>query len=291
MNTQVEFYTDHPDATGPRNYNRPREPNMNLVNPKGKDISSNSKNPIVIGIDCTGSMADWPAEIFDRLPLLCKTLAKYRPDVEISFSVIGDAYCDQYPLQVADFKSGPDLEKVLKALYPEGGGGGQAKETYELWGHYMLKHASTPKAEGKPFMIIFGDEGYYDKIAANQVRHYIGDNLQRNQNSMQMWQKLKEKFNIYMLRKDYNLRGIEEEIDNQWKETLGAEKIVSLSKKFEYPQDKMRAVDVAMGIIARQWGHFEDFEQSVGSRQEEEIVEQVVDTVGKIPSVEAFMTA
>ena len=33
----------------------------------------------------TGSMQTWPAEIFDRLPLLYNTLAQYRPDLEVLF--------------------------------------------------------------------------------------------------------------------------------------------------------------------------------------------------------------
>ncbi|MGC8045278.1 hypothetical protein ACP3WJ_24280, partial [Salmonella enterica] len=65
-------------SAGPRAYAQKREPNMKVVDPK-KKITSTSANPLVIGVDVTGSMSTWPYEIFDRLPLLYNTLAQYRP--------------------------------------------------------------------------------------------------------------------------------------------------------------------------------------------------------------------
>ena len=93
------------------------------MDPKGKELSTASENPIVIAVDGTGSMATWPGEIFDRLPLLYQTLSKYKPDVELTFSVIGDANSDVWPVQIPHFGQGPTLDDYLKALQPEGGGG------------------------------------------------------------------------------------------------------------------------------------------------------------------------
>ena len=49
----------------------------------------------------TGSMANWPFEIFDRLPLLYNTLSQYREDLEICFAAIGDAGVDRSPQHLA----------------------------------------------------------------------------------------------------------------------------------------------------------------------------------------------
>src|SRR5438552_16781280 len=84
-------------AHGPRTYVDKGQPDTQLTNPK-KRISSASKNPLIIGVDVTGSMSHWPFEIFDRLPLLYNTLAQYRTDLEVSFAAIGDAGCDRWPL-------------------------------------------------------------------------------------------------------------------------------------------------------------------------------------------------
>src|SRR5437660_7427249 len=109
---------------GGRSYLERTEPAHELVNPRGKKLHSTSKNPIVVAVDVTGSMAHWPREIFDRLPLLYQTLSQYRGDVEVAFCAIGDATCDRFPLQATDFASGVALEENLNALFGEGGGGG-----------------------------------------------------------------------------------------------------------------------------------------------------------------------
>ena len=78
------------EAVGPRTYHRKGTgPNVQLTDPK-KRVSTQTKTPLIIGVDVTGSMQSWPAEIFDRLPLLYQTLSQYRPDLEISFAAIGD---------------------------------------------------------------------------------------------------------------------------------------------------------------------------------------------------------
>ena len=72
---------------GGRTYLKRQCPNQDLATPR-KTIGSLSRNPIVVAVDVTGSMQTWPAEIFDRLPLLYQTLSQYREDVEVSFVAI-----------------------------------------------------------------------------------------------------------------------------------------------------------------------------------------------------------
>ena len=92
-------------ARGPRTYNQKNGPNEKIIDPR-KQARTGSRNPLIIAVDVTGSMASWPFEIFDRLPLLYNTLSQYREDLEICFAAIGDANCDQWPLQVTAFASG-----------------------------------------------------------------------------------------------------------------------------------------------------------------------------------------
>ncbi len=249
-------------AKGGRTYSRPVAPNAALVGTSDKIIRTDSENPIVIGIDVTGSMASWPAEIFDRLPLLYQTLSQYRQDVEISFGAIGDANSDQYPLQVNNFGKGVDLEEHIKALYPEGGGGGQIHESYELFGYFMQNKCEIPNAKS-PFLILFGDEKFYATIDPRQVKHYIGDTLDKSVASINVMRGLMQKFNVYLLHKPYG-RGNEPTIDKDvtayWAEALGRERIIELPSA-------ERAVDIAIGIIAKAWGEYGDFSQSLNSRQ------------------------
>lgn len=268
----LEGLKDEAEEKGPRTYSTKKTPKLELVDPKGKNISSESENPIVIAVDVTGSMQTWPAEIFDRLPLLYQTLSKYRPDVEFSFSAIGDAISDQWPVQVGDFGKGPTLDDVLKAIYAEGGGGPGIRESYELWAYFMNEHAKTPKAKS-PFMIIMGDEKFYDTINPEQVKKYLGDKIQVT-DAKQVWQSLSQKFDIYLLRKSY--APYDKEICSQWTEAIGQQKIIPVT-------DPTRVVDVAMGIIARNWGHFDDFTKNLSARQDNSEIGKVMTSLRYVP--------
>ncbi len=249
---------------GPRVYDKPSAPDLDLVDPRGKKISSTSENPIVLAVDVTGSMDRWPGEIFDRLPLLYQTLAKYKEDAEFCFAAIGDAYSDQFPLQVNDFAKGLDLEKKLKALFPEGNGGGQHSESYELFAYFMLNHCDTPKAKS-PFLLVFGDEKHYGHVNGSQVKHYIGDVVEKELEAMQVWKALMNKFNVFYLHKAYG-RGDEPDVDREvvayWTETIGKQRIIELPSM-------ERAVDVAMGLIAKHWGEYADFGKSLDARHDD----------------------
>ncbi|MCJ7658320.1 MAG: hypothetical protein MUO67_04130, partial [Anaerolineales bacterium] len=80
-------------ALGPRTYEKKHGAMEKIIDPS-KHIRSESKNPLIVAVDVTGSMASWPFEIFDRLPLLYNTLSQYREDLEICFAAIGDAAYD-----------------------------------------------------------------------------------------------------------------------------------------------------------------------------------------------------
>jgi hypothetical protein len=250
-------------ATGSRSYDMRREPDMDLVDPKGKLIKSDSTDPIIVAVDVTGSMAEWPGEIFDRLPLLYQTLAKYRPDAEFSFCAIGDATCDSYPLQVNDFtKDIKSLEKSLKALGCEGGGGGQVTESYELFAYFMANRCETPNATS-PFLLIYGDESFYPNVDVKQVKHFMGVKAQSPLESKTVFDKLKTKFNVYHLRKPYP--GHDAMIEKDWADAIGKQRIVGLPSRD-------RAVDVGMGLIAKQWGEYGDFSTSLDARHDDSSV-------------------
>ncbi|MFH1308193.1 MAG: hypothetical protein ABIH72_05050 [archaeon] len=268
---------------GPRSYMARSTPDMALVNPKGKIITSESENPIVIAVDVTGSMATWPGEIFDRLPLLYQTLSKYRPDLEICFAAIGDATCDSYPLQVNDFGKEAELEAKLKALGCEGGGGGHITESYELFGYFIQEHCKTPKAKS-PFLLIYGDETFYDKVDRKQVRHYIGDDLQSELESAEVWRNLMQKFNIYFMHKPYghgNESSTTKEVGENWGKVLGRERIIELPYEVEGEggiiiPGAQRAVDVGMGLIAKLWGEYTDFSINLDARHDDPMIKESV---------------
>jgi len=269
------------EEKGDRTYLSKKKPDLSLVDPKGKEISTDSPNPVIIAVDGTGSMQTWPAEIFDRLPLLYQTLSKYRPDTEISFSVIGDANSDVWPVQISGFGKGPTLDDYLKALQPEGGGGPGIRESYELWAYYVQQHVQTPKATS-PFMIIMGDEKFYEHVDPEHVKRYLGGGLQERLDSKEVWEALSQRFDIVFLRKQY--AGKDAEIEAQWKGALGEQRVIPL-------YDPTRAVDVAMGIIAKRWGQEGDYFQSLSARQDAPAIEAVKKSLRAMPSMDVGMNS
>ncbi len=251
-------------ASGPRTYERKSGPHEKIINPS-KRVRTESTNPLIIAVDVTGSMADWPFEIFDRLPLLYNTLSQYRDDLEICFAAIGDAVVDQWPLQVTTFASGFDLEQLLGSLYGEGGGG-DAPESYGLFAHWVNTHVEIPNAKEPPFLIVFGDVTMHPKVPKKQVQHYLGDRVRRDLDAIAAWQKVAKTWNTWFLRRPTGKRG--DRIDQQWGKAIGEQKVFNI-------EDEQRAVDYAMGLIARAWGHFGDFQNNMRARQEESTVDKV----------------
>lgn len=256
-------------------------PKLDLVDPKGKTITSTSAHPILIGVDGTGSMQTWPAEIFDRMPLLYQTLSGYQQDTEVSFSVIGDASLlgneptDRWPLQVCDFGRGPSLDDAIKALYPEGGGGPGHRESYDLWAHYMNTRVQTPNAK-RPFLFLMGDELFYEQVRPDQVNRYCGDALTGPLDARAVLRDLAEKYDFWVLRKAYPR--MDEKISAAWKDAVGDQRVLQVA-------DPLRVVDVTMGIVAARWQAHGDFYQNLSARQDADGIETVMLSLRAAPEL------
>ena len=119
--------------------------------------------PIVLALDVTGSMRQIPHELIkEGLPTLMSTIVQKVPDASLLFLAIGDATCDDSPLQVGQFESGDEeLDGWLMKLYLEGGGGGNAGESYPLAWYFSAFHTKTDhfdKRKQKGVLFTIGDE-------------------------------------------------------------------------------------------------------------------------------------
>lgn len=210
-------------------------------------------------------MASWPYEIFDRLPLLYNTLSQYRDDLEICFAAIGDARVDRWPLQVTSFADGFDLEQLLGALYGESAGG-DAAESYGLFAHWVNTHVEAPNVKEPPFLIVYGDAPMHAKIGQTHISHYLGDKESQDVDALKAWQQVSQSWNTWFLRRPTGKKG--DKVDLQWGKAIGEQKIFHI-------EDEQRAVDYTMGLIARTWGYFDDFQENMRARQSDEKVNLV----------------
>lgn len=99
-----------------------KQDGMNAVlDPRQRNIQIETKvlNPIVFGLDITGSMGDWSKIIYDKLPMFYGQIMinKYLKDPALSFCAIGDAISDRAPLQVTNFGQGKELDSYLSKIW------------------------------------------------------------------------------------------------------------------------------------------------------------------------------
>lgn len=239
-------------------------------------VETVSKRPLVILSDVTGSMGEWPAVIFSKLPYLDLEGKQYLgEDMEICFAAIGDANCDNYPLQVRQFAKGLDMKAQLEKLVIEGGGGGQTMETYDLGALYFARNFRFPNAVSKPIVIFIGDEQPYDYVKRAQADRYAKVSLNQDVSTEDVFAELKEKCAVYLVRKPYDVRSAEPEIRGHWENLVGNDHIVELP-------DAARIVDVIFGILAQETNKVAYFRDEIEGRQRADQVKTVYKSLATV---------
>jgi len=161
--------------------------------------------PIAIMLDVTGSMSDTLRVFIDKLPILMNLLVDKIDiaDPHILFGFIGDAYSDRVPLQVGNFESdNQKIDECFTAAVPEGGGGGQNTESYELGAYFLARHTeldSLDKRGKKGYVFFTGDELPKQYVSRCQVNYLIGDTLLADIPMEDIFAELKEKFNVFWI--------------------------------------------------------------------------------------------
>lgn len=242
-----------------------------LPPPVGKQISSSSPTPVVVAVDVTGSMGQWPGIIFEKLPVLYGEARLHLPDVDLSFCAIGDANIDQYPLQICDFAKGKRLEEHINSLFPEGGGGGGIKESYELAAYFYARHCQLAGA-ARALFVFCGDEGFYERIKVGSVRKLTGDAPTADLDSYDIFAELGRRFDVYMLRVPYDDPVKDEIIHEQWQRALGRQTVLRM-------EDPRRIVDCIIGLAAIQAEEQDSFSARLAIRQTPAQVQQVMSTL------------
>ena len=219
-----------------------------------RTIRSEKKSPIVIALDVTGSNIEFARIVYDKAPMLFGQIEQqgYLKDFDICFTGIGDAYSDQAPLQVTDFKRGKALDKELEKLFLEGNGGGQRKETYELAAEFFANNCEMPNAN-LPFMFFIGDEAPYPQLRKGIAQEHLGISLGEDMTSQNIFSKLYAKFNgnVFLLQNPYGGRGSHgsgdtAEIKREWVDYIGTEN----TEKIIPVHEEKSVVDIILGTIA-----------------------------------------
>lgn len=185
--------------------------------------------PICVFFDETGSMGEIPGKLQAKLPaLMALLIAKgYVAHPQILFGAIGDANPighEAAPLQVGQFESGLEMEDDMSLIYLEGNGGGQQKETYELAHYFVLHHTATDaweKRGAKGYLFTMGDEAPYATIRADQVKRLIGDALEADLSTADVFKALEERWHVFHLIVEQGMYPNNADIEKAWRDLLG----------------------------------------------------------------------
>jgi len=195
---------------------------------RDSDAHPNS-HAVAVLLDVTGSMQDVPRIMQKSLPKLMGLLIRkgYLEHPAILVGAIGDAKRDgqsEVPLQIGQFESGIEIENDLTNLFLEGGGGGQTTESYELAGYFMAKHTVMDcfeKRGRKGYLFIIGDEMPHNEVATDDVLNIIGDKLQANIPTSELFAELKERWEIFYIMPKMTAHFGSERVLKPWKQLLG----------------------------------------------------------------------
>jgi hypothetical protein len=219
---------------------------------------------LIVVTDVTGSMGEWPAVMFGKLPYLRHELKQYLgEDAKLIMAAVGDGYSDTYPLQVKNPADTFEEAKVaLEGLVVEGGGGGQTKESYELAAAYFADVPQVARSI-RPILVFIGDEHPYDTVNKDQLvaLGLSGDVTSRTTD--EVFKELNAMYEVFLIHKPYgggNSDSTTNSVRAAWRPLLPPEHIIPLDK----PE---RVVDVIFGILAAATGKVPEFKKELSDRQ------------------------
>lgn len=180
--------------------------------------------PIILGLDVTGSMGHIPHELIkEGLPKLMGGIIQGGvPDPALLFLGIGDHECDRYPLQVGQFESGDEeLDMWLTRTYIEGGGGGNAGESYLLAWYFAAFHTKTDafdKRGQKGLLFTVGDEPGLKTLPASAIKEIMGQG-QQTYTHLELLSEAQKRYDVYHISVLHSGQAINADVE--WKELLG----------------------------------------------------------------------
>ena len=209
------------------------------MDPNGVDVRESRDSdehpnslPIMVFLDVTGSMGRIPELIIkEKLGALMETIIENGvPDPQVFFGGIGDHYVDRAPLQVGQFESNTEgLDKWLKSIYLEGGGGGQNMESYLLAWLFAGRHTSIDsfeKRNEKGFLFTIGDEKNWGKLEVDYLKNILGYTQAEEVTDKQLLEEAQRLYHVYHIHVNEASYRDDPNVLGYWRDMLGERLIV-----------------------------------------------------------------
>lgn len=248
-----------------------RSINKNL-DPKGVKLreSRDSKDnpnstPAIIAIDVTGSMGII-ADVLARkgLGTLFTEILARKPisDPHVMFMAIGDANCDESPLQVSQFEADNRIVDQLTQIWIEHGGGGNHFESYNLPWYFAARHTehdSLIKRAKRGYLFTVGDEEAPLALTKAQIKTVCGDILEREVSTEEMLQEAQRAYDVFHIvieEGDYASHH-KAQVQDSWRKLLG-QHVINLADHTKLSETIVSIMEVAEGrdakAVTEKWG-------------------------------------
>lgn len=249
MGQDVFHYSDSAARAGRLRVHQTLDPRGLALRESCDSEEHPDSNAIIISLDVTGSMGKVVRGIHADLPHLHELLLGHGdlPHPQILFAAVGDATCDQVPLQVGQFESDNRMDHNLENMILEGGGGGQKTESYELMLYVAARHTKIDcweKRRRKGYLFIIGDEMAYPAVNRQQVNRLIGDELPEDVPLSQLIAEARERYHVYFIIPGGASYGADKLVLQFWQQHLGPEHVIHLDE----PEDTSECIALAIGI-------------------------------------------
>lgn len=208
--------------------------------------------PVIIGLDVTGSMGGACVKTAQNLNTIITSLYDEFEDVEFMIMGIGDLSYDHAPIQVSQFESDIRIAEHLDNVYMEHGGGGNGFESYTAAWYFGLYHTALDcwKRGKKGIIITMGDEPLNPYLPKEKLNKVLGDHVEADVETKDLYQLAKEKFDIYHIAindKDDCYKRYKDKVDKSFSKVLGEDfKIATLD---ELPKTIVDCIKDSVGDV------------------------------------------
>lgn len=251
------------------------------LNPVEKKVVSQSKHPIVIVLDVTGSNINFARLVYDKLPMFYGNIEQkgYLSDFDICICAVGDAKYDDYPIQIGTPAKGIEIDSWLEKIVLESGGGGNEYESYEVMAHYLAENTEF-REDAEPVLFFIGDEATSEIVSRRECDR-LGIECTEDHNP---WPALRKKFkdNVYVMLNKYCGDNFNERFTKTWQKVMPPEHTIKI------PEEKA-IVDLMLGVLALQKEELEVYALDMGLRgQTTKRIEGVTDALKDLASSTAL---
>jgi len=179
--------------------------------------------PVILALDVTGSMGEAAVEVAKQLNVIMTKLYEDVKDIEFMVMGIGDLAYDNGPIQTSQFESDIRIAEQLDKIWFEFGGGGNQYESYTAAWYFGLHHTKLDcwNRGKKGIIITMGDELPNPYLPASPLGAVLGDVVQGDVTTLDLYDEVKEKFDVYHIDVNHNGRYNEKMIFDNWHDLLG----------------------------------------------------------------------